>query len=121
MLWHHVAMTESAEPRGPITPVGHMQFELTWPDGATSGAPVVSNFAILGDGNDPPGGFYLLMGQVPPPPWFTEAERERGRAHINGRLTVEVRSAVYMTRQRVEELYVLLANTLGQRSGQAHD
>jgi hypothetical protein len=69
---------------------------------------------MLGDGPEPPGAFYLLMGQVAPPPWFTDAARERGASQTNLELHVEVRAAVYMTRQRAEELYVVLATTLGK-------
>ena len=99
---------------GGLPPV---EFNVTWPWDAADGAPVVSHMALLGDGTEE--GFYLVMGQVAPPPWFTMEARERGAAQYGRELPVHVRAAVHMTRSRAEELYALLHKHL--RKDKAND
>ena len=94
-----------------------VEFTVTWPRDAVAGAPVISHTAILGDGTED--GFYLVMGQVAPPPWFTKEAREKGVAEYGAELPVHVRAAVHLTRPRAEELYALLHTHL--RKGRASD
>lgn len=95
-----------------------INFEVVWPNDSAAGAQVVTQFGILSDGGTPespqPAGLYLVMGDVAPPPWFTDAARERGIVETKGQIHVQVRSAVYMTRVRAEELYEALGKHLGK-------
>jgi hypothetical protein len=106
---------------GGESPFAGVQFNVLWPDDAAAAAPVVTHMGILGDGTGDPGtpeaGFYLLMGQVAPPPWFSPIARDRGLAAAGGTspdIPVRVHAAVYLTRARAEELYELLHRHLGK-------
>lgn len=108
-LWHDVVMTD-----GPEDPdLSKLTFEVRWPASAARDAKVATKFGILADDS---GGAFLLIGHVPPPPWFSPNDRRRGLSEVGSTLEVELGGAFYMTQAALFELYQTLLKHLGKES-----
>ncbi|ORW51340.1 hypothetical protein AWB90_05300 [Mycobacterium paraense] len=87
-------------------------FQLRWPLSAARDPKVATKFGIV---MDDVGGVFLLMGNVAPPPWFTQADRSRGLPQ--GEIEVDVAGAFYLTPAALRELHRVIQNHLDAEGG----